>query len=151
MEVRADLTLEVDGVVSTLTGSGRDLVLHSADPAGILEALSYAALPASVGRIDGPRALGRVADALQEQGLRIDLTGPDGVYLRLGRGAQSRLGEVVTRSSFVQPGTVSAVRPLVGAELGRRLKRPAGVAAVSASVIAALMVVWRLVRRATGS
>ena len=151
MEVRADLTLEVDGVVSRLTGSGRDLVLHSSDPAGILEAFSYAALPASIGRIDGPRALGRVADALESQGLRIDLTGPEGVYLRLGRGVQSRVGEVVTGSSFVQPGRVSAVRPLVGAELGRRLRRPLRVAAVGASVVAALAVVWRLVRRATDS
>ena len=151
MEVRADLTLEIDGVISTLTGSGHDLVLHSFDPAGVLQALSYAALPASVGRIDGPRALGRVAKALAEQGLRIELTGPEGVYLRVGRGVHSRVGELVTRSRFVQPGKPSAVRSLLGAELRRRLDRPARVAAVGVSVAAVLAVVRRLVRRATGS
>ena len=53
--------------------------------------------------------------------------------------------------TFVQPGKPSAVRSLLGAELRRRLNRPARVAAVGVSVVAVLAVVKRLVRRATGS
>ena len=84
---------------------------------------------------------GGAADELESRGLRVELSGPEGVYLTLGRGAGSSVGRLVTRSSHVQPGT-AALRPMVGAELSRRARRPKGLAAIGAAVTAGLAAIW---------
>ncbi len=155
LEVDADLTLEIDGVGATLRGHGQDIVLESADPAALLASLSYAALPVAVGRIDGPRSLGRVADLLNDEGLQLTVTGPAGPVLAMGRGARSSFGRIVTGSAFVRPGAVSVVRPLVLAEGRRRaaVVVRGRVGAVAGGSAVALVALWvaRRVRRSTGS
>ena len=49
--------------------------------------------------------MGRAATALREAGLRVDVRGPDGVLVQLGKGTESTLGRIVTGSSAVQFGT----------------------------------------------
>src|SRR4051794_36142128 len=84
LHVVADVAVSVDGATATLTGSGADLRLESPDPAGLLDAVAHAELPAAVGRVDGPRALGRVADQLAAVGLTLTVAGPQGDVLSMG-------------------------------------------------------------------
>lgn len=124
--VEADLRLELDGHAATLTGSGTDLTLHCAEPAALLGQLSFAALPSGVDRIDGPRSLGRAADGLYRAGLRLSVTGPDGAVLVLGRDQDSRLGRLATGSRRARFGSTRTLRPVVAAEVIRRVQRRPG-------------------------
>ncbi len=153
MHVVADLVLEVEGVTATIVGTGRDITVQCAVPARLLDALSYAALPSDVGRIDGPRALGRAARALQEAGLHVTVVGPDGPVLEIGRGTDSLLGRLITGSRAVAPGAWVAARPLASASARRSVARhPARSAgALAGLAAAAVAVTYRLRRRATGS
>lgn len=141
LSVFADLRMEADGQRVHLVGDGRSLILHSSDPLRLWSSLSSSALPAGVGRVSGPRAAGRAADALRDAGLRVDLTGPDGVLVALGSGAGTPAGRVLTGSDSVGFGSLRAVRSTVTARLPARR-----IAAVVAA-ISVVVVLWRWLRR----
>ena len=138
LEVLAQLQLDLDGHVATLTGSGEDLVLVASDPAALLDQLATAAIPVGVGQVDGPRALGLVADILGQAGLRLTVQGPNGTLVTLGRGQASYLGRLLTGSERAQPGTVRSLAPLVRAIAVQRLgrERLLGIAGLVAVILA---------------
>jgi len=135
IRVEADLTIDVDGTPARLASDGDRLVLSSAHPERVWAAVLSAALPAGIGVMDGPRAVGRVASELAAAGLRLEVTGPRGNVAQLGAGVQSRLGRMVTGSVAVAPGAPSAVAVLVWSRLPRRGIAIAAVA-LSAAVAA---------------
>ncbi len=131
LAVFADLRIETDGQRAHLVGDGRSLILHTDQPLRFWSSIDHAALPAGVGRVNGPRALGRVADALHDAGVTVDVTGPDGVLVRLGDGAGSRLGKLVTGSSAVGFGSVRLLASTVTARMPvGRIAAALGLAAV---------------------
>lgn len=134
LDVVADLTVDIDGVPGTLTGSGGQLVLETADPRALWSAVTRTSLPAGVGRVDTARALGRLADGMREAGVRLEVRGPRGRLVALGAGVRSVAGRVTTGSSALRPGGAGALGPLVLADLRRR---PAVRAAAVALVVAA--------------
>jgi hypothetical protein len=138
LDVTADLVLSVDGVPATLTGSDGRLVLESADPAALWSAVVTSDLPAGIGRVDGPRGLGRLADGLRDAGVRIDVRGPRGPVASLGAGVTSAVGRVSTGSSALRPGGPRALAPLLLADLRRR-RRPIAVAAAVLLGLAGLL------------
>jgi len=115
LSVSADLRLDIDGSKAHLVGDGQSLILHSNDPLRLWSALNQASLPAGVSRADGPRAIGRAADALLDNGLSVDVTGPHGVLVRLGQGADSRAGRLITGSRGVEFGSARALGATVRA------------------------------------
>jgi hypothetical protein len=123
VHVAADLRFEIDGATATVSGAGSDITVQCSDPARLLASISGAQLPVGVSRVDGPRALGRAADALGSAGLQLTVSGPDGAVLTLGRDARSSVVRVVTGSARVQPGAWVATRPLLRAALVARLAR----------------------------
>lgn len=121
LTVLADLDLQVGTVHSTVRTEGDHVVLRTDSPQLMWSAISGAALPLGVGRMDGVRAIGRVADLLDESGVALDIVGPRGVLVRFGRDADSRLGRVVTGSRSVGFGSP---RALLSALIGRlRIRR----------------------------
>jgi hypothetical protein len=150
LDVTADLTVTVDGLTSTVTGSGSDLRVETADPARLLDTLADAELPSGVGRVDGPRALGRLAEVLRAAGVRVTVTGPRGDVLAMGDVPPAWTGRLLTGSRSVRMGSWSAVRPLVLASARRRV--PLGRRAVVAvTVVLATAGLVRHRRRTTGS
>jgi len=137
-----ELSFSVDGpggaTSGTVTGDGRVLRVHAADP--------VAAWDAAVGSVTaGPAALSGVADILHAEGAVIEVSGPDGLVATVGADVDSAVGRLLTGSRHVRLGRPAAVRPLAVAQLKRSAKplaRPAGLLA------AALALVWLLVRRA---
>ncbi len=124
LTVEADLALVIDGHRATLTGSGGRLRLEADAPAALWAAMNSASLPAGLGRLSGPRAIGNVADQLAGQGLEFSVVGPSGELVRLGRNSSSRIGRLATGSSAVRFGSVRAVVPVLGAlarQAGARL------------------------------
>lgn len=113
LQVQADLTIEVDGTTSHLSTDGDRLVLESSHPERVWASFLASALPAGVGDLNGPRAVGRVGDGLAEAGLRLEVTGPAGTVAHLGQGVNSRAGRVLTGSSAVGPGAPGAMAALV--------------------------------------
>ncbi len=112
--------IEIDGMPATLVADGDRLVLSAAHPERAWAAVVSAALPAGVGKLDGPRAVGRVASELAAVGLRLEVRGPRGRLAQLGEGVQSRLGRAVTGSAAVAPGAPSAVAVLLWSRVSRR-------------------------------
>ena len=141
LSVLADLRMESDGQRVHVVGDGTSLVVHSSDPLRLWSALTSSALPSGVGRVNGPRAAGRAADALRDAGLRVDLTGPNGVLVALGNGAGTAAGRALTGSNSVGFGSLRAVLSTVPA-VTPRVKIAAGLAA--ATSLAAF--VWRRTR-----
>jgi hypothetical protein len=141
LEVQADLTVDIDGVPGTLTGSGGRLVLETADPRALWSAVTRASLPVGVGRVDAARALGRLADGMRDAGVRLEVRGPRGPLVALGDGVRSVTGRVTTGSSALRPGGAGALGPLILADL--RHRRPVRVAAFAALAAAALAVLRR--------
>ncbi len=128
MRVDADLQLVVAGRRAHLTGSGTTLLLESDDPAALWSSVTGADLPAGLGRISGPRAVGRLADQLRDVGLQLRVTGPSGELVRLGAGSPSRWGRLTTGSSAVGIGSVRAITP-VGLTVFRQAAATASAAA----------------------
>lgn len=149
LQVVADLTLSVDGMTSTVTGRGSELRIDTPDPARLLDAVAHAELPAGVGRVDSPRALGRIAEQLGASGLTLRVAGPRGDVLTMGDVSGSLLGRLVTGSPLVQMGRWAAVRPLLGAAVRRRTGARAPAAAGLAAGLAVLAAIT-LRRRRTG-
>jgi hypothetical protein len=141
LSITADLRLDLDGTKAHLVGDGQSLILHSSDPLRLWSALNQASVPAGIARVDGPRAVGRAADALLDNGLRVDVTGPHGVLVRLGQGADSRAGRLITGSSGVEFGSARALGATIRAEV------PAGRIALAAAAIVAAVVLFAVKRR----
>lgn len=125
LSVLADLDLDVDGRSVRLAGNGQHLVLTSEDPAHLWDTLVRASLPSGIGQVSGPRAVGRAASLLSDNGLTLDIVGPRGTVVRLGADAHSWAGRLITGSEAVQPSSVRAVLP-VGVRLGSRLAEGIG-------------------------
>ncbi len=138
VSVFADLRIDNDGRRAHLVGDGQTLVLHTDSPMAFWSTINRAALPAGVGRVNGPRALGRAAGLLSETGITLDVTGPDGMIVRLGEGASSRLGQLTTGSAAVQFGSTRVLASTLSAQVPvRRYGLAAAVALVVGVVLAA--------------
>lgn len=134
--VHADLSIDVDGTRAQLTSAGTRLTLRSTHPERIWAAAIAAVVPPpGAGAPGGARPLARLAAELANAGLRLEIIGPQGSVVHLGRGVRSRLGQLVTGSSAVAAGTPAAVAVM----LWRRSPRVATVAAglLSAAAITA--------------
>ncbi len=148
LSVTADLRVEVGGSSATVTASGTGHVVVRADsPQTLWSELNRAALPSSVGRVSGPRAVGRMADLLRDNGLDVELEGPRGVLVRLGTGVHSALGRSVTGSSAVQVVSVRSLRPIATAALLQSLSARRSVIVAVAAGLGAAVAVFRRVRR----
>ncbi len=115
LAVRADLTLESDGLTARLTGDGTRLTLDASDPVALWRAAAGIPWPAGVTVRRGPGALGELAGALAAQGLHLDVTGPRGRVAELGAGVASPAGRLLTGSPAVRPGSVRTVAATVSA------------------------------------
>ena len=114
-EVFADLRLESDGHRAHLIGDGRSLVLHVDEPLRMASSLRRTSLPDAAGAATGARGLGRLATALDGVGVTVDVRGRDGVLLvRLGHGAGTRIGRLLTRSDAVRFGSARDLTGAVG-------------------------------------
>jgi len=129
--VFADLRMESDGQRVHVVGDGASLIVHSSDPLRLWSAVTSSALPSGVGRVNGPRAAGRAANALRDAGLRVDVTGPNGVLVALGNGAGTVAGRALTGSNSVGFGSLRAVLSTVPA-VTPTVKIAAGLAAAAA-------------------
>ena len=139
VRVLADLRLESDGQRAHLVGDGTALVLHTDNPMRFWSEINEAALPPGVGRVNGPRALGRAADVLADAGLTVDVTGPDGMLVRLGGATGSPFGRLSTGSSAVQFGSPRLLLSTLTAQLPvRRYAAAAAAIALAAGIFAAL-------------
>ena len=151
LAVTADFRMEVGGTTATVTGSGQHLVVRSPHPELLWAELNGAALPESVGRINGPRSVGRVAELLRQYGLDLDIEGPDGVLVRLGSGAHSWWGARLTGSSAVQLVSARSLPPMAANLLLHSRAGRGGVGVLAASVVgAAVAAVIRSRRRRHG-
>ena len=112
LSITADLHVEVGGTEATVTASGGHVRVLADSPQALWSELNQAALPSSVGRISGPRAVGRAADLLRDNGLDVEIEGPQGVLVRLGTGVHSGWGRSLTGSSAVQLVSLRALRPI---------------------------------------
>ncbi|MBO1767128.1 hypothetical protein [Allobranchiibius sp. GilTou38] len=123
LSVTADLDIEIDGVFSHLAGDGRRMVLHSEHPQAMWSALTQASLPDSVGDVSGPRAIGRLARAMADAELHLDVEGPRGVIVSIGDGERSVIGRVVTGSAAVRPRSARSLLPFLGVAARRVVRR----------------------------
>lgn len=138
LDVTADLTIDVDGVPAQLTGSGSRLVLTSSHPEQLLDAAAASMLPVGVGEINGPRAVGRVADLMREAGVRLEVRGPQGAVATLGDDVRSAVGRVLTGSDAVSVGRPGALAALVWRGRRREVLIGAGGATVLLLAVRAL-------------
>ena len=141
LDVTADLSIDVDGVTARLTGRGSRLVLTSAQPERVFDAAVSSMLPAGVGSISGPRAVGRVADLLREAGVRLEVRGPQGLVAAIGDDVRSPTGRLLTGSDAVSAGRPGALAAL--AWRGRRREVLLG----TGGAVTALMLLVRALRR----
>ena len=138
LDLQGGLSFTVDGpggsTAGTVEGDGAVLRVHADDPVaawdGLLDSVST-----------GPSALRGVADALADEGLSIEVTGPRGRLALVGAGADSPVGRLLLGSRRVQLGSPAALRPLALAQ-ARRAVTPA-----RAAGLAALLVVLAVLRR----
>ncbi len=141
LTVQADLRVEVDGAIGTVSGAGSTIVISTDEPMKFWSAATDSALPGAVGTMSGPRAIGDVADALDAVGLRVEVVGPNGTLVRLGAPADSRLAEMLTGSRSVAFGSPRAVLPPIWSAVRQSSARPlllgaAGVAAAAVTLAA---------------
>lgn len=115
LSIFADLQIVVDGQSASLVGDGRVLTFTAEAPQQLLSSLQHLPLPAGVKSVRGIRAVGQVADTLNNQGLALRIVGPAGEIAHLGSGARSWWGSVVTGSSRVSVGSAAAIRPMITA------------------------------------
>jgi hypothetical protein len=141
LSVSADLRIQSDGQRVHVVGDGTSLIVHSSDPLRLWSAMTSSAVPSGVGRVNGPRAAGRAANALRDAGLRVDITGPNGVLVTLGSGAGTPAGRVLTGSDSVGFGSLRAVRSTIAARLS--IRKLALATTATAAVVALL---WRWLR-----
>lgn len=138
LSITADLRMEVGGTTATVTASGGHVVVHADSPVTLWSELNQAALPSAVGRLSGPRAIGRAADLLRANGMDVRIEGPDGVLVRLGTGVHSAWSRSLFGSSAVQLVSVRSLRPIATAVLLQSvlLRRSVGVVLAAGVAIA---------------
>ncbi len=137
LSVVADLRLETAGQRIQLVGDGRSLVLHTDHPFALFAAINRTALPSAIGPSISRRGLGRAADTLHRAGLRVDVRGPGGVLVSLGRGAGSRWGRLLTGSRAVALGPARELAGSLGTGLPLGWITAASVTAVAVAVAVA--------------
>ncbi len=136
LRLEGELSFTVDGPLGSTTGTahadGTVLHVRAQDPVAAWDAVAGAA-PSGAG------ALGTLADQLAAEGLSVEVTGPAGRLATVGAGADSALGRAVTGSRHVQPGSPTALRPLVVSKLrqGVRRRRSVLLALAAVAVLAA--------------
>lgn len=135
LSITGDLTFSVDGpggaTAGTVSGAGSTVRVHAEDP--------VAAWDGALGSVStGPAVLAEVARHLHDQGIVLEVSGPDGLVATVGAGVSSSVGRLLAGSRFVRLGRPAAVRPLAIAELRRR-RVPIALAAVGATVLAVLL------------
>lgn len=145
--VTADLTVTLGEDSAHLTGSGSELVLTAANPLAFWSAISTAELPAGVGSVSGPRALGRAADLMSDIGITFRLVGPRGELVRLGAEGNSKLLRAVTGSNSIELGQLHALSPLLRGWLGQTISRRWRIGVAAALGAAVLVFVGRRARR----
>jgi hypothetical protein len=121
--ITADLRVEVGGAEATVTASGSHVTVRADSPERLWSELNRAALPSSVGRVSGPRAVGRAAELLRDNGLDVQIEGPQGVLVRLGTGVHSGWGRSVFGSSAVQLVSLRSLRPIATAAVLQAVSR----------------------------
>lgn len=138
LSITADLRVEVGGTEASVTASGGHVRVRADSPQALWSELNQAALPSSVGRISGPRAVGRAADLLRDNGLDVEIEGPRGVLVRLGTGVDSRWGRSLTGSSAVQLVSLRSLRPIATTVVLQSipLRRTLGVALAAGIAVA---------------
>lgn len=109
--VQADVRMVIDGHPAHLTGSGQDLRISTDSPAQLWAEVNRAELPSGLGRVNGPRAIGRLADQLAAYGLAVSVVGPTGEVVRLGARVSSRVGRIATGSTAVHFGSPRTLAP----------------------------------------
>ena len=140
LSITADLRVEVGGAQATVTASGGHVTVRADSPVTLWSELNRAALPSSVGRVSGPRAVGRAADLLRDNGLDVQFEGPDGVLVRLGTGVHSAWGRSLTGSSAVQLVSLRSLRPIATAAVRQSvpIRRVVGVVLAAAVAVVAV-------------
>ena len=146
VSVQADLRMDLDGTSATLTGDGDRLMLATERPVALWDILVSAPLPVGGGSVGGPARVGRVAEALREAGVNLDLRGPRGTVASLGAGVDSALGRVLVGSGALGPGAPAAVAPLVWQAVRRGPAARVAALALATSV-AGIVLVHRARRR----
>lgn len=144
LSMQGGLAFTVDGpggaTAGHVVGDGAVLRVRADDP--------VAAWDASVGSVStGPAALRALADALAEQGLSVEVAGPQGRLALVGAEADSAVGRLVTGTRRVQLGRPVALRPLAVAQARRSLP-PRRRATVVLAVLAVIAVLRRRRARA---
>lgn len=140
--VLADLRIDTDGQRMHLVGDGRSIVLHSSHPRRLASALRRLPLPAELRPVGGRLALGRAADTLRDNGLQLAVHGPDGVLVRLGVGADSRFGRLLTGSRAVAFGSPRDLSVAVGIPV-----RALSLAAITGLAITGSVLLTKRLRR----
>ena len=136
--ITADLRMEVGGAEATVTAAGSHVTVRADSPETLWSELNRAALPSAVGRVSGPHAVGRAAELLRDNGLDVQIEGPQGVIVRLGTGVHSALGRSITGSSAVQLVSLRSLRPIATAAVRQAFsaRRVIGVAIAAGAAIA---------------
>ena len=116
LDLQGGLSFSVDGpggsTSGTVVGDGSVLRVLADDP--------VAALDGVLGSVPtGTAALRAIADSLAEQGLAVEVSGPDGRLALVGAGADSAIAKALIGSRRVQLGSASALRPLAVAQVRR--------------------------------
>ena len=136
LALQGDLRFTVDGPggssSGTVEGDGAVLRVRAQDPVAAWDGL--------LGSVStGPSALRAVADALAQEGLSVEVSGPRGLLALVGAEADSAVGRTVTGSRHVQLGRPAALRPLAVAQARRALTtRRLGAGAALLLVLAVL-------------
>jgi len=138
LDLQGGLSFTVDGpggsTSGTVAGDGAVLRVHADDPVAAWDGL--------LGSVStGPAALRRVAGALADEGLSVEVSGPRGRLALVGADADSPVGRLLLGSRRVQPGALAALRPLAVAQARRSLTPRRGAA------LAGLLVVLTILRR----
>lgn len=113
-----DLTFSVEGpggaTAGTVQGDGPVLRVHADDPVAAWDGL--------LGSVStGPAVLSWVADQMHDEGVVLEVSGPDGLVATVGAGVESPLGRLLAGSRHVRLGRPAAVRPLALAQVRRSL------------------------------
>ena len=138
LHLDGDLSFSVVGpggaAQGSVVGDGRVLRVVADDP--------VAAWDAALGSpTTGPGLLRAVADQLHEQGVVVEVSGPQGLVATVGSGVDSPVGRLLAGSRRVRLGRPAAVRPLAVAQVRRtagRLATPGALLLGAAGLLLAL-------------
>lgn len=140
IEADLDLRIEPPGdappILGRLTAEGGDLVLTTRQPQRLVQELRLA----GANDVGGVR---RLAAALADRGVTLRVDGTRGPILRLGVGAGSPFGRLLTRSPDVGLGSAAAIAPLTPGVAGDALQTRWGRAAAAVALVGAVLIMLR--------